>query len=782
MGLEDHKAIDPNRTQAAPKDGPVAAVNGAIVEVRATASRHLGELMQRLWAIVDDQLFNLSGQAGNPSLESDYFLAMRLIRRESNALRANYEAAVLRLYDEFWKPRPKREGLRSGVPDADGSQLSLVAEEVLEEQLAVSVIIEKAKSLFQRELYTLDKRFAHLSGREQIEADDNPLGPSALCHAFAEALKPLPLHLAVKLLIYKLFEQVALRAFGSLYGELNAYLIRAGVLPQLSWSLKRNHMPGTVPAAAPGALPTGSDPAMAWTGDGRDESQQAYIEIFESMQSLLDGWRSRMGFGPAAPLNFAGPAVATSEVLNVLGVLQNVSMLDAALGPDNLKGYVRQQIRRLQPGESERPLARREEDIIDMVSLVFDFILEDVNLPDPVKTLIARLQIPVIKVAILERSFFGRKNHPARLLLNALAQAGIGLDMEDGGRENPVFKYIEAIVNRVQDEFGQDVNLFSELLDEFTAFVEKESQRTRIAEERTLQATHSKERVRLCKRKVAYEIAFRLQGKPVAAPVRSFLFNTWKDVMVLAYLRRDRSPDDWGQSLAIMDRLIWTMSVPIEPAVRNELIQAVPPLLKAIKEGLEALSLDPQAVAETLGDLQACQSARLFAVDAGWSWNGEANRTAAAEERQQVEIRDPELAQAIVEIRGSLPDVENLSLTDLAGPLSGTADDPGDPIPDEVLSKAHALATGQWVEFIENGKRVRAKLSWKSQTTSTHVFVNRKGVKVMELSLAELAGRFAKGTARIVEGATVPLMDRALDALINTLKGTIPESVPTTAG
>jgi hypothetical protein len=772
MGPQDNTALDLDRSQPVPKEGPVVAVNGAIAEVRATAARHLGELMQRLWAIVDDQLFNLSGQAGSASLESDYFLAMRLIRREASGLRANYEAAVLRQFDEFWKKRPmpatKREGITGGATESEDSQWSLVAEDVLEEQLAISGIVEKAKALFQRELYTLDARFAHLAGCEAIEAEVNPLGPSALCLAFAESLQPLPLHLAVKLLIYKLFEQAALRMFGSLYGELNAYLIRAGVLPQLAWSLKRANVAGAV-------LPAGSESAHGRSNEGRDDNYQAYVEVFESMQCLLNGWRSRMGLQPSVSAGFTGPALAPAEVLSVLGTLQNV----AELNVDDVKAHVRRQIRKSQPDGGERPLGRREEDVIDMVSLVFDYILEDPNLPDAVKALIVRLQIPVIKVAIMERAFFGRKNHPARLLLNALAQAGIGLDMEDGGRENPVFKRIEGVVKRVQDEFGHDVNLFSDLLDEFTAFMEKESQRTRIAEERTLQATHSKERVRLCKRKVAYEIASRLQGKTVAAPVRSFLFNTWKDVMVLAYLRRDRAPEDWGQCLRIMDSLIWTTTVPIDPASRDELIQGVPALLKSIKEGLEALSLDPQAVAETLRDLQACQSARLLAADAGWGVEG---RQQAAAPVQKVEIRDPELAQAIVEIRDSLPEVEGITLTDLAGPLSDPAAEAADPVPDEILAKTHGLAPGQWMEFIENGKRLRAKLSWKSQTTTTHVFVNRKGAKVIELSLVDLAQRLAGGRARVVEGASIPLMDRALEALMNTLRGPLQESIAHSVG
>lgn len=768
MGRTERNA-ELNGMQA--KEDSSALMPEVVAGIRVMVSRHLQEQIQRLCSVLDDQLFNLSGQARDASLESEYFLAMRLIRRESSALKGRYDMAVLRRYDEFWNRR-LREQDRSNDSIEVGtgfgnSELALVAEDVLEEDLAISGMAEKGKILFQRDLYALDKRFAHMAGREEIEPDDNPLGPQSLCRAFAGALKPLPLDLSLKLLIYKLYEQVVLRALGGFYGEVEGYLVREGILPGSFGFHKRKSLSREVAAKTPvGSIP--SVPAGTPRADDLAESQKAYLEVFESMQGLLDSWRIRVGLPAANPIDFSGPVVAVAEVLGVLSKLQQPSVVYVARGAENLKHYVHGRLGGLRPGEASRPLGRREEDVIDMVSMVFDFILDDPNLPDAVKGLIARLQIPVVKVAILEPTFFGRKNHPARLLLNALAQAGIGLDMEEGGRDSPVFRYIESIVNRVSDEFDQDVKLFGDLLDEFTAFTEKEAQRSRLAEERTLQATHSKERLRLCKRKVAYEITHRLEGKKAPAAVRSFLFNIWKDVMVLAYLRRDRSPADWERSLDVMDLLIWTVTVPTEPNTVQKLVEAIPTVMTSIRAGLEGISLEPMAVAEALRDLQACHNARL---------SHPALEEAVLTAQQKVEIRDPDLARAIVEIRDHLPDVGDFALADLVEPRGSV-----NSVPDECLAKAHALESGQWVEFSENDKRIRAKLSWKSQTTTTHVFVNRKGTKVLEISLAELAGRFAANSVRVVEGGATPLMDRALQALMNTLRGPMEESAAPSVG
>lgn len=773
MGPQDPHTNELNSVKAMPMDGSIVAFSVTIAAIRSILSRHLAEQMQRLFAEADDQLFNLSGQAGNTALESEYFLAMRLIRREANNLKAHYEAAVLKRYDDFWQPRSKLpEGKGDNASGKmfgfDESNFSLVGEEAFEEDLAVSGMVDKGKNLFQKELFALDKRIAHMSGREELGKDENPLGPEAFCRSFADALSPLPLDFRIKLLIYKLFDRVVVGGLDVLYGEVETCLIDEGILPNITRTSKIRRAPNR----EEGKAPDNQSAMVGRFGEGVEESQQAYLEVFESMQNLLDDWRSRVGM-PALCATHGGPAIPMADVLGLLSMLQHPGGAGGVLTIDGLKAQVQQQL-----GGDERTLARREEDVIDMVSMIFDFILDDPNLPEAVKGLITRLQIPVVKVAILERSFFGQKNHPVRLLLNALAQAGIGLDMEEGGRDAPVFKYIESIVNRILDEFGQDVKLFSELLDEFTAFMEKETQRSRVAEERTVQATHSKERVQLCKRKVAYEIAQRLRDKSVPAPVRSFLFNTWKDVMVLANLRRDRAPADWEQSLQIMDKLIWSVTVTITPASRKELAEQLPLLVASLRTGLDTLSLDPQTVADSLKDLLACHTSHLSGGAKPMAAAGQP--VADVADQQKVTIRDPELAKAISEIQCNLPDVESLNLVDLMETDRSSA--VVETVPDEFMAKALGLAVGQWVEFNDDGKRTRAKLSWKSQTTSTHVFVNRKGTKVAEISLTVLASRFAAGTAKTIDAASVPLMDRAFRALMSTLKGPMDEAVASSSG
>ena len=93
---------------------------------------------------------------------------------------------------------------------------------------------------------------------------------------------------------------------------------------------------------------------------------------------------------------------------------------------------------------------------IELVAMLFDFIFETKDLPDSIKALIGRLQIPVLKAAMLDGAFFSKKSHPSRLLVNALAQAGIGWS-PTMGHDDPLYRKIESIVHRILDEFTDDL-------------------------------------------------------------------------------------------------------------------------------------------------------------------------------------------------------------------------------------------------------------------------------------------------------------------------------------
>src|SRR5688572_17908619 len=99
---------------------------------------------------------------------------------------------------------------------------------------------------------------------------------------------------------------------------------------------------------------------------------------------------------------------------------------------------------------------------LDIVAMLFDYILDDKNIPDAMRALIGRLQIPVLKVAMLDKKFFARKSHPARRLLDVLAQAAIG--WSDGDGNDRLYGKVASLVQQILSDFEEDIAIFAQVL------------------------------------------------------------------------------------------------------------------------------------------------------------------------------------------------------------------------------------------------------------------------------------------------------------------------------
>ena len=106
--------------------------------------------------------------------------------------------------------------------------------------------------------------------------------------------------------------------------------------------------------------------------------------------------------------------------------------------------------------------------------MIFEFILDEPSIPEVVKRLLNQLQIPILKVAIVDKEFFAQKQHPARRLLNTLGHASIGWNDKDEAAQRRRYEKMEYVVDRVLKEYATDPGLFAELLDSFTAFLADE--------------------------------------------------------------------------------------------------------------------------------------------------------------------------------------------------------------------------------------------------------------------------------------------------------------------
>jgi hypothetical protein len=728
-----------------------AKMKELVRKCREVSAETLPRLLQDLFENLDDSLYQLADKSNSDALRTRYFEAMRELRKLRQNIERSFLNHVLSTYVAFW------DGEDGGGPDAFAEcedELQLVGDAELEEGLAVTNIITKAANRYHRELYALNQRFALIAGVGTLDDAENPLGPARLAQGFRMALDRWDGELEVKLVIYKLFDRHVMTYVGGLYDEVNDILIAAGILPKVAPRARRNPVAPSVQRAR-----NPQRPEVQEMGAGEEAAQQ---ELMGVLSRLLDERRSSLGHQVPEHL----PVVPSREVLGALSELQHAIASAAPASVDEAQrsqGAIRVNLVQLlgmgDGEEANRRFAQPERDVIDVISMLFEFILDDRNLPDPMKALLSRLQIPMLKVAMLDRGFFASKNHPARRLLNNLARAAVAWQ-DDGDRSvHSLYGQIETIVTRVLTEFADEIELFAVLDAEFSAFLEREARGAEVAEQRITQVNRGQEQLKLARQQVRAALDERIRAAgPLPQPVRELLEEGWKDVLLLALLREGGDSAAWKSGLLIAERLLWSAQPKNDPQERQQMLKAIPELLRALRDGLANISFDQHRSATLFKALQACHIAAL---------------------RGATVVEEPPAPEAVAEPEPQ-PEAEDAAPAATADEVAAEAAEevaPGSEAepaaaPDAYDEIARDLAVGQWIEWQEEDKTLRGKLSWKSEVTGSYVFVNRKGIKLAEMTAAGLAALFRDGRGRRLEDTNVPLMDRALDAMLDTLRRT----------
>jgi hypothetical protein len=712
-------------------------------QCRGIVAETLPHLLQDLFENLDDDLYGLADKSSNDSLHSHYFDAMRDLRKLRRGIESAFLNRALEGYDKFWGAAVHAAG-DGALSALDGGELSLVDDDELEQDLAVTNVVTKAQNRYHRELYALNQRFALLAGADEVTDEDNPVGPGALTGSFRHALSIWDGDLAVELVIFKLFDRHVMEYVGGMYDDLNDLLIKADILPKVTQRARRNPVAPSVKRARDPSRDDGQDAqpgeggvAQGQAGTGGAASPDQALNV---LRGLLAGQRASGADAAVAHL----PVVPAGEVIGALTQLQQsisgsapTSFEEAQAAQQSVRLHLASVLGTGDGPDAKRRFGKDEQDVIDVISMLFEFILDDRNLPDAMKALISRLQIPMLKVAIADRKFFASKNHPARRLLNDLAKAAVGW-VDDGNRSgNSLYAKIDAIVSRVLDDFVDDPAVFEEICREFDEYLEREARGAKVAEERINQVNRGQEQLKLARDRVHDALAERLTAAgALPEVVHELLLEGWKDVLLLALLREGEDSEAWRSGIDVAEQLIWSVTPKPDQTQRQRLLKVIPEILSAVRDGLTNISFDQHRAGQLFKELQVCHIAALRGAPV-----------------------------AAVEVPEATP-VDEATAEVMA---AGSPQAPYVP-PDEFDAVARALDVGQWLEWQDGERSLRGKLSWKSEVTGTYVFVSRKGTKVAEMTSAAIAERLRDGTAAVLEDLETPLMDRALDAMVSALR------------
>jgi hypothetical protein len=456
------------------------------------------------------------------------------------------------------------------------------------------------------------------------------------------------------------------------------------------------------------------------------------------------------------------PGGGTPATLSALTFLQQGGVASAndhgaafTIDPGQLSSGHVNILRLIKDSPAIQDMGKAGDMTIDIVAMLFDYILDDPNIPDAMRVLIGRLQIPLLKVALLEREFFTRKSHPARQLLNRLAATAVGWD-EQQGNDDPLYRKVESIVQTIIEKFDDDTSLFARLLDELDEFLRQEEERAEVRAERSAKVMEGQERLEAAKSTTLEEIEPRVSGEMNLDFVREFVTKHWKNLLFIICARQGKDSDAWKQAVATMDNLIWSVKPKHTLEERKRLVAMQPMLLSNLRSGMERLSVPATERDDFIAKLVHAHG--RTAVNKTPADDGKEHNPPAAE----ASTPDRDIADTPPKQRESVGAV----------PQPGTRPakrrkqhEPIVVLNDEYSERVRTLKTGIWIEINGNdGKAMRAKLSWISPITGTYLFTDRQGLKAGNFAVEELAELLRGGQARVL--SSTPLMDRAVGTVL----------------
>lgn len=620
--------------------------------------------------------------------------------------------------------------LQPAPQSAAPQELRLVPFDEIDQQLALGAVSRPFDLEFADRLATLGVRLGLLLGRDLVRAAHNPFRPEVFLGALHAAWCEFEPDPEAHALLAPLLRPGVMFDLGPLYDALVNMLQPARARQEAEARFNKRD-----DRAARKAEQARRDAALSSQlrclfdggapGDGLD------IPSIPNLPQGSGGWRpsAASGFAVAAlPAQTAivdapSPTAALSGTHAFAPADKTLLDLLARLGtspavmPDPAQAATPHAVFYL-PRAS---LPRAEKTTLDLLSRVFETVLLDDAIPAETRELIAFLQVPVLKAALRDRSFFYEEAHPARRMLDLLSQA-------DWERDDPAWRAMRHSVERVRD---QDQPEFDAALAELEAGIAARERAEQAAIADPVARATRLEKQAAAERSARRAVALRMVGEDMAPLVSTFLEQRWTQVVGLAYAVEDSRPGAVDNATRTMDDLIWSVRPKATQEARQALINRLPALLAALNKWLDAIRWQDAQRLQFFAALAECHAA---IVRAPIELSPERQLELALEAAQQDALRRAAQEQA-------------------------QADEPA--AEDDGLA---GLERGQRFELHEEGAVRKLRLAWVSPLRTLFIFSGTGRQEAFSLPAERLSALIANGAMRAQ--TTDGLVRRVLNAAV----------------
>ncbi|MEO6407760.1 MAG: DUF1631 family protein [Burkholderiaceae bacterium] len=757
-------------------------------------------------------------------------LAQADLRRKATPFREGFDSA---LRDKMVQDTTQRDGAARKFAATDWRSLSLVDDDEVEERMSCTRIAQLIGLESEWELREVGAYIASIVAPGRSDEERNPLRADVVAAALLAGIKAASDDPPSRALLGRELGSALARDMAGCYADILRDLQARG-LQRVEAPVRGSEGPGNqLPGINSGYSSLRSDP----------NSVRGAEEFNATAASMLDGGsaasvRSPSGYSHAASTGYSagragtsnraqmGPtspasARADAQLMHLLrrltalnsgpGALDAVARTPRAAGAGaspyevasnfaesdvgmmavNLIRAHREELMHASPGKLDHM-------VIDVVGSLFDQILSDSRVPPQMARQIARLQLPVLRVALNDTTFFSSRRHPVRRFVNRIASLACAFDdFEDGPGKQFLQRVRELVQEIVEGDFDQ-IELYSGKLGELEDFIAQQSQ-VEAAQTPAASTLEAKESELLVQQR--YMLALQAGLRPMALQpyLRDFVSQVWSQALVQA-VRRDGADSDMAKRFRRAARdLVMSVQPKGSPMLRKKFLMQLPQLMKDLNAGMQLIgwpeaaqkeffaqllpahaeSLKVAPLSELDYNMMVKQAEAVFAVpvpgDSGLTasdplpelGDAELEQRFSPAEAQQVGLVEPSAVDWSRTVDIELDDEPANAIDNSADvPLASTASMPLDmqstepPEPSRGLQLMDHINLGFAYQMLLKDEWQKVRLTYVSPARSFFVFTRgRAHQETISMTTRMLARMCESGRLRAVESAY--LMERA---------------------
>jgi hypothetical protein len=721
----------------------------------------LHEPLRRCLGAFEQELFAHAERARIPAEQQDFFASRQRVLQDRPAFEQRFMERLGAAINEL-------DAGKAVETTDEKAWLSLELLDPVEQELSMTVEQLGARGDVRHSsvLYELGYRLAVLVGAPPLEGGALPIGPHALAKAFHGAIGELQLPVAHHMMLLQHFESL-IQSLAPMYDAVNGHLQAEDILPRLrSIPIPRNMTKRTRAGSTEEIAAPTAESSRQTVGAGPAGGSGGSIEVLESLRDLLAQRRASQGgmIGPAAER-----AASADELQMALGALQQhlAQVTDHASrelrSAQRLREELLAQLNINNPSGAPRTqLTGEQGDTVELVAMLFEQLGQQMQQGSNAHTLLGDLQLPVLRMAVTDREFFEKREHPARQLLDTVtAAANDWLDGSDDESNRPLAAKLEQLVNRASQE-PPSAGLYTSLLADIEHHLALLTRKAQAAERRHVEAAQGRERLDQARQRAGELMAERFAQSPPRGLLRALLDRAWSDVLALTLLRHGEDSEAFESQLAITDQLLGRLPNDDPKKLQQDVESGLQQIGMHAEEAeqvaqrlLGSGTPDPTVDLPSATDLalRLKQHQRL----------GEQQST--QEPIVPSVVAAAATAEAAATTTGTTPTPASAALIRRATPAVDSHEQ-------KIEKHLRGLPFGTWFEFVDTRTKqvTRRKLAWYSPMSGRCLLVTRRGQRGEEVTLEQLAHEIASGRANEVQAQRDSLLDRAWRGLTGSLR------------